>query len=49
MTNAWRQIVYGRIEDIENFTIQNGVINFDDIWDNNKTYAEWWEGGDKNS
>ena len=40
--DTWRQIWYGRIEDIESFTIQNGVINFDDIWDNNKTYAEWW-------
>jgi len=46
--DAWRQIWYGRIEDVESFTIQNGVINFDDIWDNNKTYAEWWgQHGDK--
>ncbi len=46
--DAWRQAWYGRIEDIESFTIQDGVINFDDIWDNDKTYAEWWgQHGDK--
>ncbi len=40
--DAWRQILYGRIEDIESFTVKDGIIFFDDIWDNNKTYAEWW-------
>lgn len=46
--DAWRQVWYGRIEDIESFTVQNNVINFDDIWDNDKTYAEWvGQHGDK--
>jgi hypothetical protein len=36
----FRRRLYGRVEDIENFTVQNGVINFNDIWDNDKTYAE---------
>jgi len=46
--DIWRQIYYGRIEDIESFTVQDGIINFDDIWDNDKTYAEWWgQHGDK--
>ncbi|MBE8538935.1 hypothetical protein [Geoglobus acetivorans] len=40
--DAWRLIWYGRTEDVESFTVQDGVINFNDIWDNNKTYAEWW-------
>jgi hypothetical protein len=46
--DTWRRIWYGRIEDIESFTIRDGVIYFDDIWDNDKTYAEWWgQHGDK--
>jgi len=50
--DAWRKLPpplgYGRIEDIESFTVQNGIINFDDIWDNDKTYAGWWgQHGDK--
>ncbi|MFZ3168282.1 MAG: hypothetical protein WA130_11755 [Candidatus Methanoperedens sp.] len=46
--DAWRKLWYGRIEDIESFTVQNGIIYFDDIWDNDKTYAEWWgQHGDK--
>ncbi len=50
--DTWRKLPpplgYGRIEDIESFTVQDGIINFDDIWDNDKTYAEWWgQHGDK--
>lgn len=46
--DMWREIYYGRIEDIENFTVSNNMINFYHIWDNGKTYAEWWgQHGDK--
>src|SRR3972149_4571020 len=38
----WRQFYYGRSQDIESFIITNGVINFNDIWDNNKAYAEFY-------
>lgn len=40
--DAWRLLWYGRIEDIESFTVENNTINFNGIWDNNMTYAEWW-------
>ncbi len=40
--DAWRLLYYGRIEDIESFTVQNSTIAFNSIWDNNMTYAEWW-------
>lgn len=40
--DVWRLLYYGRIEDIESFTVENSTINFSGIWDNNKTYAEWW-------
>lgn len=38
--DAWRWLYYGRIEDIESFTVENNTINFNGIWDNDKTYAE---------
>ncbi len=40
--DGWRRLWYGRIEDIESFTVQNSTISFSGIWDNNMTYAEWW-------
>lgn len=38
--DVWRLLYYGRIEDIESFTVENNTINFNGIWDNDKTYAE---------
>ncbi len=37
--DAWRRIWYGRTEDIEQFTVENGVIEFNGIYDNGHTYA----------
>jgi len=38
----WRQVRYNRITDIESFTVDSNGINFDGIWSNNKTFAEFW-------
>lgn len=38
----WRQIYYGRIQDIESFVVTNGIIDFNGIWDNNRAYAEFY-------
>jgi len=39
--DLWREQRYSGIEDIEN-SVSNGLINFDDIWDNDKIYADRW-------
>lgn len=38
----WRQIEYGRTTDIESFTVNRDGVVFSDIWDNDKTFAEFW-------
>ena len=42
LNDYWRQIYYGRIQDIESFVVTNGIINFNGIWDNNRAYAEFY-------
>lgn len=37
--DAWRKLYYGRTYDIESFTVQNGTISFNNIWDQDRTYA----------
>ncbi len=37
--DAQRLNLYGRIEDVESFYIENNVIHFDGIWSNDKTFA----------
>lgn len=37
--DAWRQLYYGRVYDIESFEIKSGVMYFSDIWDEGRTYA----------
>lgn len=39
--DAWRKIWYGRTEDIEHFTVENGNIEFNGIYDNGHTYAHF--------
>jgi hypothetical protein len=38
----WRQLYYGRIQDVESFVVTNGIIDFNGIWDNNRAYAEFY-------
>lgn len=38
----WRQTYYGRTTDIESFTVDSSGINFNGIWDNDKTFAEFY-------
>lgn len=44
----WRQVRYNRTTDIESFTVTSSGVVFDDIWSNDKTFAEFWgQHGDK--
>ena len=38
----WRQIQYARTTDIESFTVDSDGVVFADIWDKDKTFAEFW-------
>lgn len=38
--DSWRQLTYGRTTDIESFTVTSSGVNFSNIWDNDKTFAE---------
>ncbi len=38
----WRFVQYGRTTDIESFSITSAGINFNGIWDNDKTFGEFY-------
>ncbi len=38
----WRRIQYQRTTDIESFTVNSNGVVFADIWDNDRTFAEFW-------
>ncbi|WP_067960121.1 hypothetical protein [Nitrosopumilus sp. Nsub] len=38
----WRSVQYGRTTDIESFYVTSAGINFNGIWDNDKTFAEFY-------
>ena len=38
----WRQIRYQRVADIESFTVNSDGVVFNNIWDNDRTFAEFW-------
>jgi len=40
--DSYRQAVYGRSTDIESFTVDSNGIDFSGIWDEDKTFGEWY-------
>jgi len=37
-----RQQIYQRDTDIESFTVDSNGVYFSYIWDNDKTFGDWW-------